>query len=101
MLLQLAEILFLAFVLVPDALRLLFAVLIAGFPIVVSFSWVYDITRGGLSHTDDLDEEARSSEGRRGTSVRRAVASGADCVPPPAVGARSLAWWRRYRWGPS
>jgi hypothetical protein len=57
-LLQLAEILFPAFVLGPDALRLLFAVLIAGFPIVVSFSWVYDITRGGLSRTDDLDEEA-------------------------------------------
>jgi hypothetical protein len=57
-LLQLAEILFPAFVLGPGALRLLFAVLIAGFPIVVSFSWVYDITRGGLSRTDDLDEEA-------------------------------------------
>ena len=57
-LLQLAEILFPAFVLGPDALRHLFAVLIAGFPIVVSFSWVYDITRGGLSRTDDLDEEA-------------------------------------------
>ena len=57
-LLQLAEILFPAFVLGPDALRLLFAVLIAGFPIVVSFSWVYDITRGGLSRIDDLDEEA-------------------------------------------
>ncbi len=56
--LQLTEILFPAFVLGPDALRLLFAVLIAGFLIVISFSGVYDITRGGLSRTDDLDEEA-------------------------------------------
>lgn len=51
-LLQLGEILFPAFDLGPAALRALFALLIALFPIVMALSWVYDLTAGGVLRTD-------------------------------------------------
>ena len=51
-LLQLAEILFPAFDLGPGALRMLFALLLAAFPIVIALSWVYDVTSGGFERTD-------------------------------------------------
>jgi TolB-like protein/Flp pilus assembly protein TadD len=50
--LQLAEILFPAFALGPGALRALFALLIAAFPIVLALSWVYDVTATGVVTTD-------------------------------------------------
>lgn len=49
-LLQLGEILFPD--LGPSALRLLFAALLALFPVVIALSWVYDVTGGGLRRTD-------------------------------------------------
>ena len=52
-LLQLAEILFPAFDLGPGALRVLFALLLALFPIIVALSWVYDVTSHGLERTDE------------------------------------------------
>ncbi len=53
-LLQLGEILFPAFDLGPAALRVLFAVLLALFPIVIALSWVYDVTSHGLQRTDEM-----------------------------------------------
>lgn len=52
-LLQLGEILFPAFDLGPRALRLLFAALLACFPVVIALSWVYDVTSRGLRRTDE------------------------------------------------
>ena len=52
-LLQLGEILFPAFDLGPRALRLLFAGLLALFPVVMAVSWVYDVTASGLRRTDE------------------------------------------------
>ncbi len=52
-LLQLGEILFPAFDLGPAALRALFALLLALFPIVIALSWVYDVTSAGVLRTDD------------------------------------------------
>jgi TolB-like protein len=57
-LLQLGEILFPAFDLGPGALRALFAILLAAFPIVIALSWVYDVTSAGVLRTDG--ESARS-----------------------------------------
>lgn len=51
-LLQLGEILFPAFDLGPSALRALFALLLAAFPIVLALSWVYDVTSSGVRRTD-------------------------------------------------
>lgn len=51
-LLQLAEILFPAFDLGPGALRALFAILLALFPLVIALSWVYDVTSAGVRRTD-------------------------------------------------
>jgi TolB-like protein len=51
--LQLAEILFPAFDLGPGALRALFALLLAIFPMVVALSWIYDVTSSGLTRTDE------------------------------------------------
>lgn len=51
-LLQLGEILFPAFDLGPSAMRGLVLSLVAGFPIVLALSWVYDVGRAGLRRTD-------------------------------------------------
>jgi TolB-like protein len=56
--LQLAEILFPAFNLGPGALRALFALLIASFPILIALSWIYDVTSAGLRRTDDEPESS-------------------------------------------
>jgi hypothetical protein len=52
-LLQLGEILFPAVDLGPGALRVLFALLLALFPIVLALSWVYDVTSSGFRKTQD------------------------------------------------
>lgn len=57
-LLQLGEILFPAFGMGDAALRVLFAGLLAGFPVVLALSWVFDITRSGLRLTRPTDAEA-------------------------------------------
>ncbi|MDX1494538.1 MAG: hypothetical protein R3253_10790 [Longimicrobiales bacterium] len=54
--LQLGEILFPAFDVGPEALRVLFAFLLALFPIVIALSWVYDVTASGVTRTDGDDE---------------------------------------------
>ncbi len=59
--LQLGEILFPAFGLAPAALRVLFAVLVALFPVALALSWVYDVTSTGLVRTDADAEGAPSA----------------------------------------
>lgn len=85
-LLQLAEILFPAFDLGPAALRVLLAVLLAGFPIVAALSWVYDVTLAGVTRT-------RASEDAGSVALRppSSVVVGAVLVAALAMGAGG--WW--------
>lgn len=78
--LQLGEILFPAFDLGPAALRGLFALLFAAFPIVLALSWVYDVTSEGLTRTDD--------DGRKGLPV---VLLGGVLASALALG--GAGWW--------
>ena len=63
-LLQLAEIVFPAFGFDEGAMRLLVAAILAGFPIILVLSWVFDVTRHGLRRT--------RSEGSEGGEDRAA-----------------------------
>jgi adenylate cyclase len=56
-LLQLAEILFPAFGVGEGGLRVLLAVLLAGFPLTVALSWVFDVTRSGVRVTPPAEGE--------------------------------------------
>lgn len=78
--LQLGEILFPAFDLGPAALRGLFSILFAAFPIVLALSWVYDVTSEGLTRTD--------GDGRRGPSVVLLVG-----VLASALALGGAGWW--------
>ena len=80
-LLQLGEILFPAFDLGPAALRALFATIVAGFPIVLAFSWVYDVTGSGLTRTEDGDV---------GPTPHRAMMAG---VVLSALALGGMGWW--------
>lgn len=80
-LLQLAEILFPAFQLGPAALRGVFAVLLAMFPIVIALSWVYDVTSEGLQRTD---------ESPSGTGPHPAIRAG---VLASALALSAAGWW--------
>lgn len=79
--LQLAEILFPAFQLGPAALRALFAILLALFPIVIALSWVYDVTSEGVQRTDD----SKSSAGPHPVILAGVVAS--------ALALGGAGWW--------
>ncbi len=57
-LLQLAEILLPAFGLGPRALRVLLALLLAGFPVVVALSWIFDVTLSGIRRTPGPQDAA-------------------------------------------
>jgi TolB-like protein len=59
-LLQLAEILFPAFGLGDDAMRVLLAGLLGLFPIVMALSWVFDVSKDGLVWTPPADGDAES-----------------------------------------
>jgi serine/threonine-protein kinase len=76
-LLQLGEILFPAFDLGPQALRLLFAGLLALFPVVIALSWIYDVTGGGLRRTDPDAEAAGAHPLLVGSILAGAVVLGA------------------------
>jgi hypothetical protein len=69
-LLQLGEIVFPAFGFDQQAMRLLVAVVLAGFPVVLALAWVFDVTRGGVKRT-----RPEGSEGGDATSS----------VPAPSV----------------
>jgi TolB-like protein len=80
-LLQLGEILFPAFDLGTGALRGLFALLLALFPIVIALSWVYDVTLSGVRKTD---------EGVEAKGPPKAIAVG---VVLSAVMLGGAGWW--------
>jgi len=79
-LLQLGEILFPAFDLGPGALRVLFAGLLAAFPIVLAFSWVYDVTSSGVVTTD----------GDRRAGPHPVLLAGVVCS---ALALSAAGWW--------
>lgn len=79
--LQLGEILFPAFDLGPGALRGLFALLAAVFPVVLALSWVYDVTSAGVERTD----------GERAGGGPHPVILGAVLLSGLALG--GLGWW--------
>ena len=64
--LQVAALLFEALELPPSTLRLVLIVLVLGFPLFLAFSWVYQLTPGGLKREarDDPDESATRTTGR-------------------------------------
>jgi len=82
-LLQLAEILLPAFGLGPRAMRILLALLLAGFPIVVALSWVFDVTMSGIRRT-------RASDDAPALAPSALVLSG---VMATAVALGGLGWW--------
>jgi TolB-like protein/cytochrome c-type biogenesis protein CcmH/NrfG len=53
--LQVADVLFDAMELPPEWTRLILAVLILGFPLVLIFSWVYEMTPEGIKREKDVD----------------------------------------------
>jgi TolB-like protein len=73
-LLQLAEIVFPAFGFDQRPMRLLVAAILAGFPLVLAFSWVFDVTRSGLRRTSAEPEAVGSSgDGARSPGPSMAV----------------------------
>lgn len=85
-LLQLAEIVFPAFGVEEGGLRVLLAVLLAGFPLIVALSWVFDVTRSGLRVTPPAD----------GADDARLPAPGPVMIVLVLVAATGLAgvgWW--------
>jgi TolB-like protein len=85
-LLQLAEILFPAFGLGSAALRVLLAVLLAGFPIVAALSWAFDVTLGGVTRTRAPDEAAEvAARPPSGAVVAGVVAT--------AIAMGGAGWW--------
>ena len=75
-LLQLGEILFPAFDLGPSAMRALFALLLALFPVTLALSWVYDVTSTGLERTDDGPAGSRSERTLAAVALLTSVAIG-------------------------
>ncbi len=61
-LLQLAEILFPSFGLSDAAIRALVAVVIAGFPVTLALSWIYDVRGGGLHRTPSAGEAGEAGK---------------------------------------
>jgi TolB-like protein len=82
-LLQLSEIIFPAFGIGPSAVRLLVGALLAGFPLVLGLSWVYDLTRKGLTRT-------RSRHGAPVSLPMPVVTAG---VVLSAAGLGLVGWW--------
>lgn len=71
LLLQVAELLFDAMELPAAWLRLVLALLILGFPLVLLFSWVFELTPEGLKREKDVDrsESITAQTGRRINTV--------------------------------
>lgn len=84
-LLQLAEILLPAFGLGPEGLRALLALLLAGFPVVLALSWMFDVTLSGLRRTEPAPDAPSES------SAPGPVALAAVLVSSLVLGA--LGWW--------
>ena len=83
-LLQLGEIVFPAFGFDEQAMRLLVAVVLAGFPLVLALSWVFDVTRRGLERT--RPEGSEGGEGASATPAPSFVVVGLVVVCAAALG---------------
>jgi TolB-like protein len=88
-LLQLAEIVFPAFGFDQRPMRLLVAAILAGFPLVLAFSWVFDVTRSGLKVTGPERTES-AGDGPRAPTPSLAV------VALVVVSAVGLGWGGWY-----
>jgi TolB-like protein len=88
-LLQLAEIVFPAFGLDQRPMRILVATILAGFPLVIAFSWVFDVTRAGLKVTGPERPEG-NGEGARAPAPSLVV------VALVLVSAAGLGWGGWY-----
>ena len=53
--LQVADLLFNAFELPPQWIRMVLAVLILGFPVAMALAWLYEMTPAGLKRTSDSE----------------------------------------------
>ena len=69
LILQVADILFDAFDLPSWSMRLLVAILILGFPMVLIFSWVFELTPDGLKREADIHRIAETHPTGRKTNV--------------------------------
>lgn len=58
---QVASIVFPAFDAPPYLMKILFFILIMGFPIILVFSWVYDVTNKGIKKTKSDDQESQKA----------------------------------------
>lgn len=88
-LLQLGEIVFPAFGFDEGAMRLLVAGLLAGFPVILAFSWVFDVTRHGLERTRSESPGDGAHHGAAPTPSLAVVALVVLC----AVGLGGVGWY--------
>ncbi len=58
---QVADIVFPTFNAPPYLMKILLFILSIGFPIILVFSWVYDITTEGIKKTDSIDQESQKA----------------------------------------
>jgi TolB-like protein len=70
--LQVAELLFDALSVPPEWLRFLIAILIIGFPLVLVFSWIYEMTPEGIKREKDIRVED-SITAHTGTRINYAI----------------------------
>ena len=61
--LQVADVLFEAMDLPATSVRLVVAILLLGFPLVLIFSWIYELTPEGLKREKDIDRSASIVDG--------------------------------------
>ena len=67
--LQVADILFNAFDLPSWSMRLLVAILILGFPMVLIFSWIFELTSDGIKREADIPRIAETHPTGRKTNI--------------------------------
>ncbi len=67
--LQVADIMFDAFDVPSWSIRLLVAILILGFPIVLIFSWIFELTPDGLRRESDISSRAETLPTGRKTNI--------------------------------
>ena len=67
--LQVADILFNAFDLPSWSMRLLVAILILGFPMVLIFSWIFELTPDGVKREADIPRIAETHPTGRRTNI--------------------------------
>jgi len=72
LILQAAELLFDAMSVPDELLRFVIAILVLGFPLVLTFSWVFEITPEGVKREKDIDRDA-SITSQTGQRINTAI----------------------------